>query len=171
MAIAFGLLVKEARLAAGLTQDQLAHLTANVCTSSYISYIERSAAKNRLVRVGLDKVDQLAKILDIPLKTARDSINYAAADMEDEGGGQHSPTADLSVLLAKYERLDHFFRPAAIVLMGGTLDNLYQLQNGNTIKEYLHLEMPSTEAGRAGMKKVPVIYPATTQAEMVPIKK
>lgn len=87
----FGAFLRRWRRSAGLSQPALAKAAGNICTSAYISALERGADKTkggRPTRPGEDVVEALAKALGVPVNVARKAAGYSALhsemDMDDD---------------------------------------------------------------------------------------
>ena len=77
----FGTWLKEERKRKGFTQESLAKAAGDVCTSAYISNLERNqdiGKKGRPTRPGEEIVDALADALGVPRGLARSAAGYAA---------------------------------------------------------------------------------------------
>ena len=160
----FGELIKKERKRLGMTQLDLADAVENLCTSSYISYLERNfvRGKDKLPKPDVEVIDGLATALKIPLKAARDAALLSLPSGEPSRG--NALESIFSMLFVGYERLNPFYREMAITLCGGILTNLYELQIGNPGSVGIVPLMQGTQRNSSGLTTVPVVY-AQTEAE------
>lgn len=146
----FGKLLKDKRIKRGLTQDDLAELADNICTGSYISYLER-----KLNSPAIEIVDKLAEVLNIPRKRARDSAGYADSDYTETSEG--ILLDELSFMLDSFSRLNVHYKAVAKTIVSGVLQNLYELQTGTVDSFQIEeLQLPAVKS-----IKIPHIFAAS----------
>lgn len=159
----FGKLLKDKRIKRGLTQDDLAELADNICTGSYISYLER-----KLNSPTIEIVDKLAEVLNIPRKRARDSAGYADSDGAETSEG--ILLDELSFMLDSFSRLSVHYKAVAKTIVSGVLQSLYELQSGSSIPEpFSRNEQPVAAPAKVG-RHVPVIYASEREMSGEPVK-